>query len=214
MATDCTASANACNAGVCDPLLDACVPQPLPDGTACVEELTCTAMGACAQGLCSARECAIGGTCDIRCPLGCTCGTLGCEGADDCKARCGSTPCEIDCRHATRCNTKCEQGGTCTILCNEASTCHSECQTGSVCPRIDCTNTGDCRVKCAAGSTCGIDCRNAVDCSEVECETGAQCLLDCGDNPNCGFKKCYDGTQAIAPVDCGNGLFGCPLCPP
>lgn len=49
---DCSGLDSQCIVGVCNPDLDACAPQPRPDGTSCSDGLTCTSGEVCEGGIC------------------------------------------------------------------------------------------------------------------------------------------------------------------
>ncbi len=67
-ATDCSASAGQCNAGVCNEAAGACQPSPINEGFACDDLSTCTNDGVCFEGICTSGS------------------TLDCDDLDECTA--------------------------------------------------------------------------------------------------------------------------------
>ncbi len=53
---DCSSADDQCNAGLCTEPAGACVPDPLPDGTACSTGVTCSVQDTCSSGTCVANS--------------------------------------------------------------------------------------------------------------------------------------------------------------
>ncbi|HOX44887.1 MAG TPA: hypothetical protein PK668_14905 [Myxococcota bacterium] len=112
--TDCSAAADACNAGVCDEAGDACLSAPAREGEFCDDGLFCTLGDQCVQGECvgtTPRDCPDG-------PGACDRGVCD-EGAGTCRIEAGGE------------GDPCEDGDPCTL----GDTCQAgACVPGQACP--------------------------------------------------------------------------------
>ena len=203
-AVDCSGLDDSCNAGACDEASDACVTQPVADGTACDDGLFCTDTDECIAGACggAATDCSAAGD---QCNLGV------CDEAGD---LCVPVPVGdgVSCEDGLFCNTgeTCTGGtcgggvstdcssldGTCVAgACNEASDACEEvpANEGGACTDGDACTTGE---SCQAGTCSG---GTGTDCSHLDdvCNAGV-----C--NPSTG------GCEALAANEggaCDDGLF-------
>ncbi len=201
---DCSAVGDACNVGVCDETADACVAQPVSDGTTCDDAAFCTTGNACTAGVCagSARDCSAAadqcntGICDetadacVAMPVsnGTACDdALYCNVGEACQAGVCLGGAARDCSAV---------GGSCrTGACNEAT---DSCDGPPVADGTACDDSQFCTVGdvCTAGTCTGGPAR---DCSA---QNGVCRIGTCNDTIN----QCV---PAAAPngAACNDGLF-------
>jgi len=227
---DCSTSGNQCNEGLCNEDEDTCQARPLPDGTACDDELFCTAEESCAAGDCrgSPRDCSEASdecnsgvcneesnACDAR-PVddGTACDDeLFCTVEDACKGGdCNGRPrdCSANrdqCNHGV-CN---EESGGCEArpvedgaACDDDAFCTVEdaCQAGACAGRErDCSASGDqCNV--------GICNEHANLCEARPVDDGAAC----DDESFCTVKDaCKGGRCSGSARDCSTLSDSCNL---
>lgn len=191
---DCTGG-NACNTGVCDPVLG-CVLTPANNGTPCDDGDPCTGGGTCNAG-----------TCQKGPPLDCSFLDSGCkQGVCDPQQGCISGPktngtsCDdsLFCTVNDSCQNgvcvgggpnPCNQGNPCYVgVCNEAS---DSC---SAAPGNNGAACDDGNV-CTAGSTC----QNGICGGGVPANNGAACDdgVSCTANTVCQNGVCGGGTSTI-----------------
>ncbi|MGM0557096.1 MAG: MopE-related protein [Myxococcota bacterium] len=175
-ARDCSGESDQCNEGVCDENADACVPQPIADGTSCDDGQYCTTNDTCQQGTCTAgpaRQCgAAGGSCRT--------GT--CDEAND---TCTGDPVPD--------GTSCDDGSFCTI--------DDSCQAGTCSPGLprDCSSAGD---QCNEG-TCD---ENLNRCTAQPVADGTSC----DDNRFCTISDvCTSGSCGGSNRDCSSETDQC-----
>lgn len=88
VAPDCSASANMCNTGACDPATGACVAVPVTDGTACTDANACTSADSCVAGACTGTSLT---------PVGDTCAdAVALDGSVGTRTVMGTTTCATD----------------------------------------------------------------------------------------------------------------------
>lgn len=201
---DCSSADDQCNIGVCDEATDACVPQPVSDGTMCDDGAFCTTGDVCTSGTCggSARDCS--GESDQ-----CTVGICD-ESAGACVAQpvVDDTPCDD--------NLYCTTGEVCTAgacgggqprVCGAAG---GSCRTG-VCDEAAKACTGD---PLPDGTSCddGLFCTSGDTCSAGTCMGGG--ATDCsGSGDQCNTGTCDENLNRCAPrpvadsTPCDDGLF-------
>ncbi len=220
-ARDCSGAGDQCNSGVCDDTADACVAQPVADGTSCNDGRFCTVSDQCASGTCRGlgRDCSSvadqcnDGVCDdstgacVPQPKvdGTTCNDgQPCTVSDQCTSgTCGGSP--KDCSALDdQCNTgNCDpNSGSCVA---QALSDGTSCNDGQFC------TVGD---QCSSG-VCG---GSARDCSAVAngeaCATGVcdesfdqctkqydtSCCDNTVDNDLDGYDQCNDCDDANGAV--------------
>lgn len=216
-ARDCSGEDDQCNTGACDEAADACVKQPVSDGTTCDDAAWCTQGDVCTAGTCggAARDCSSAadqcnsGVCDettdscVPAPVvdGTTCedGEY-CTVGDSCVAGSCAGGGQRQCGAA---------GGSCrTGTCDEATdSCTGDpvvdgtpCEDGAFC------TTGD---SCVAGTCSGGPAR---DCSAVAglCTVGScnEGLNVCAPVPAADGTTCDDGMFCTTADSCTAGSCG------
>ena len=227
---DCSAQGDQCNVGVCDEESDACVQEPVSDGTSCDDGEFCTVSDVCAAGVCGGaqRDCSAAadqcnsGACDevtdscVPAPLAndtpCDDG-LYCTVGESCQAgQCaGGTP-----RECTA------QGGACRSgVCDETT---DSCTGDPVPDGTACDNNQFCTVNdvCVAGTCAAGDPR---DCSSADgvCRIGQcneavnQCIpapapdgITCDDGAFCTVgNTCSAGSCIGTPRNCDGVANSC-----
>ncbi len=222
---DCSAVADQCKAGRCDEQQQACLPEPLPDGTDCDDGNPCTAGDACAAGTClpgspvpDMTGCAAGSgvCCDGTCATGDCCTDADCQ---------DGSPCTDDACLDHRCtftanDASCDDGAWCTV----GDTCAGGvCQPG---PARDCSaldapcRQGACdeiQDRCTAepaaeGQPCddGVFCNTGETCQAGTCTGGGP--RDCSAAADqCNAGRCDEAQQACLSeplpdgTDCDDG---------
>lgn len=201
---DCSSAGDSCNVGICDEEADACVSQPVSDGTSCDDGAFCTIGDTCMSGTCTgaARDCSSladqcnAGACDevadacVPSPVadGTACDDgLYCNVGEACVAGACTGGAVRDCSAL---------GGSCrTGICNEAT---DACDGPPVADGTACDDNQFCTINdsCVAGTCTG---GGARDCSAV----AGLCQSDsCDDTLNqCVATSAPDGTA------CDDGLF-------
>lgn len=165
---NCSFVDDACNTGVCGEEDDACILQPVANGTECGSGLVC------AEGMCTAAQ--------------------SCGGPDQtCSLACPGPACSFDCVDAGQCTATCGAGSSCVVDCSGADDCTATCS-GADC-LVDCTDANNCALTCSGGADCQVDCASANNCDQAICVQGATCALRCGDGNNCEFGVCEGGEQ-------------------
>lgn len=180
-AKNCGFVADACNTGVCSEQDDACIRQPVANGT------PCGSGQACAEGVCT--------------------DPLSCGGAGQtCSLGCSGTACSFDCVDAESCTVACDAGASCILGCAGADACTATCSDAEC--FVDCTAVNDCDPTCSGGH-CQIDCTDANNCDQVICAQGATCAIQCAGANNCEFAVCEGGVSQcdegviVCNGDCG-----------
>ncbi len=222
-ARDCSAMSDECNTGQCDEQADACVAQPVVNGTACDDGLYCTEGDSCQSGTCqpgTARDCSA---------MGDECNTGQCdEQADACVAQPVADGMACDDNSLCTDGDHCEHGlcvGATETDCSymddppcfvgwcdpDANTCSSvpdpgaPCDDGLLCTEGDsCNEQGQCH-----GTT-----RNCPDC-QLCLESAGVCVADaqaqgqdCG-NPEGCRGVCDDAGNCVVEAWCGQAVDGC-----
>jgi cysteine-rich repeat protein len=213
---DCSAAGDQCNAGVCDEMIDACVPQPVTNGTGCNDGNACTQTDACTAGACvgasplvctALDQCHAAGTCNPGTGLcsnpvkangtGCDDGNA-CTQSDACTAGAcvGANP--VVCTALDQCHV----AGTCnpgTGLCsNPAMADGTGCDDGNACTQTD---------ACVAGICAGADpviC-TALDCCHAAgtCDPGTGL---CSNPAMADGTECEDGNACTRSDACMAGV--------
>jgi hypothetical protein len=227
---DCSGAADQCNEGVCDEDADACVPQPISDGTTCDDGSFCTVTDSCQAGTCegATRDCSGAGD---QCNDG-----ICDESADSCVSQpiadgttCSDGQyCTVDdvCQAGTcaagaprECGAS---GGSCrTGVCDEqADACDGDpvpdgtsCEDGAFCTVSDACLAGT----CAGGATrdcsaAGDQCNDGIcDESNRSCEpTPKPTGTTCDDNAFCTTGDvCTSGSCAGSARDCSGAGDQC-----
>ena len=196
-AMNCAAVADDCNAGVCDEGLDTCVPDPLPDASACDDGLFCTDGDACVAGVCLGGPNDCSGVAD-------QCNTGRC---DEGLGACVAEP-VVD-------GTWCSDG----LYCSNADACTAGLCSGTP---VDCSGWGDaCKLgecddvlnSCVATPVVdGTACDDGTWCSETDVCTSGACVgvaRDCsGVSDSCNAGACDEATDTCLPQALPNGT-GC-----
>ncbi len=193
---DCSAESDQCNVAVCDEAADACVPQPVADGTSCDDGQFCTETDVCAAGVCGGapRDCSGEGD---------QCNTGTCDEATD---ACVTTPVTD--------GVACDDG----LYCNTGETCQAGACTGGA-PRACGAQGGSCRDGVcdeAADACTGDPVADGTPCDDsLFCTTGDQCQAgNCvgGPEPDCSSADgscqvgvCDENLNACAPRQAMNG---------
>jgi hypothetical protein len=139
---DCTAAADSCNSGVCNPADGSCGKKPIADGTLCDDTNTCTLMDQCSAGTCGGQGNACGinaDSCTPGAPNVCACKTDFAPSNGECvpnNNECDANPCSP--------NAKCFDPS------NTAGDVTCKCNAGYEGDGITCTATMPC-----AGNPCG-----------------------------------------------------------
>ncbi|QDG50061.1 hypothetical protein FIV42_04710 [Persicimonas caeni] len=214
---DCSGESDQCNTGVCDEDADACVPQPVSDGTTCDDGAFCTVGDSCQAGTCegSTRDCSGSGD---QCNDG-----ICDEQADSCVPQPVSdgTACDDgayctvgDTCQAGQCNAGAPRqcgasGGSCrTGVCDEQNdTCDGDpvadgtpCDDGQFCTVSDSCSAGT----CVGGSP--KDCSGAGDqCNDGVCDESNN---RCRATPKPDGTTCDDGAFCTVSDACTSGACG------
>jgi len=219
---DCISAADACNLGVCDEALDACVPSPKANSTPCDDGVTCTGPDTCTDGSCTGpvkiKCCTVDSDCDDgngctadSCDVGaetCVFNPVPLEGAgcDDGKFctptdTCTAGICTGPPRDCSLFGDECNDG-----VCNEAADAceQSPANEGAACP----ADANDCTDDVCQGGTCAHP-NNTAACNDGDlCTFNDTCNAgSCGGTPN----PCEDKLDCT--VDACNGVGGCTFTP-
>ena len=204
---DCSAAADACHTGVCDELGAACVPVPVPDGTACGQG-ACAGLqwsrSICEQGACTGTEsqdCDDQNPCTLdSCDPASACGNLPAHEGEECGAR------ACDLLQWTRVVCR---AGACDLVepvedCFDGNPCTDDgCDAAAGCqnvPNEDPCDDGD---ACTAGDAClGGTCHGAL--LDVDGDGYGPLALGCG-------LDCDDGDEFVNP-GVFEGSFGEAVC--
>ncbi len=214
-ARDCGGETDQCNLGVCDEATDACIKQPVSDGTGCDDGAYCTINDVCSAGTCggATRDCS---SLTNQCNVG-SCD----ETADSCvaQARPNDTPCDdgLYCTAGDAC-----QAGSCVAgpprVCGAAG---GSCRTG-VCDETLDMCTGDpvpngsacddgqfCTLNdfCVAGTCAGGTARTCAgtSCTDGYCDDVANSCLT---TPKADGTVCNDGAFCTISDSCTTGVCG------
>ncbi len=209
---DCSSATDQCNTGVCDEDADACVGDPLTDGTPCSDGLFCTPTDQCIDGTCTGS------------------GTIDCTGLDN---QCNVGVCDEDedgCAPAPA-----NEGGACSdgLFCTENETCTSgvcgggsaiDCGDGNSCTTDTCDDVANACVNTnvpipgAEGppgdATCSDgednDCDGLDDLNDPNC-VGCTNAGDCDDGNDCTEDVCNGSSvcenNPLTGTTCDDGLF-------
>lgn len=221
--TDCSASANQCNLGVCDPQTGTCLTQPKPSGETCDDGNYCTLNEQCEAGSCIATE-------QVDCSGSATaCLSALCDplsGACLLEERPDGIYCDSDENACTQ--EQCQEGECvtqytvrCEELCNDGLCDHNtgRCTgqalpNGTACDDQDsCTENSECR-----GGSCFITALLCA-CDDLDegdlCDDGNECTIEsrCNAEGECveqGFAEMgvscdLDGNQCTAGLCDGQG---------
>ncbi|MFN2375232.1 MAG: hypothetical protein ABR538_01760 [Candidatus Binatia bacterium] len=225
---DCSASADACNFGICNGDTGQCEKQPNPQALTCSDDNLCTTGDQCDDGACVGTPTDCSGQ-DGACTIGvCNGDTGGCE-ADPVEDSTG-------CSDGNLCTTgdQCTRGlclgdavdcsaenGSCIVgTCNpDTGQCIGDpVEDGSPCSDGDnCTQSDEC-----SGGTCvgdPITCKPPLDpCQQSSCDAGSgECVLadaetgtPCDDGDACTTDdECTTGQCGGTPVDCSDLTDDC-----
>ncbi len=209
---DCSGAGDQCNDGTCDESNDACVPQPISDGTSCDDGQFCTVSDTCTSGTCggSARSCDSAsdqcndGVCD--------------EDADSCVADPVDDGTSCDDSQFCTVNDVCT-AGSCGGASRDCSAAGDQCNDG-VCdenndlcyaePVADGTSCDD-SAWCTVGDACssGICDGESRDCSaeDDQCNDGAcdESNDTCYPEPVADGTVCDDGAWCTVNDTCTSG---------
>ena len=221
---DCGELDDQCNQGVCDEDADACVADPMPEGTACDDEQVCTGDDQCTAGAC------VGGALGGCCEKDADCDDQNPCTQDTCAPDTGDCTQEAAAMDAASCDDGqyCSVNDTCAAgVCGGAprdcSEQDDECNLGT------CNDTSDACEKSAAneggactddGNVCTADKCQAGGCAHPPntsaCDDGEACTFGdscaagdcagkeyvCDDGLVCTTDACDgDGDCTVAPVD-------------
>ncbi len=227
---DCSAAGDQCNDGTCDENADACVPQPVSDGTACDDNLFCTVGDTCSAGSCdgSARTCDFAGDqcndgiCDedvdscvaqplsdgtscsdgLFCTVNDECVSGSCNGQTrDCSAAAGNDPCATGVCNESNSSCEAEYDSSC---CD--TSVDNDLDGSNQCDDCDDTNGS---VYPGATETCnGIDddCDGLID---EDFDMDGDGYATCSDDP--ALNDCDDNNANVNPgmaEDCGQDGTG------
>ncbi|WP_168210412.1 PKD domain-containing protein [Persicimonas caeni] len=214
---DCSGESDQCNTGVCDEDADACVPQPVSDGTTCDDGAFCTVGDSCQAGTCegSTRDCSGAGD---QCNDG-----ICDEQADSCVPQpiADGTECDDgayctvgDSCQAGQCTAGAPRqcgasGGSCrTGVCDEQA---DSCTGDPVADGTPCNDGQFCTVSdsCSAGTCVGgapKDCSGAGDqCNDGVCDESNN---RCEASPKPDGTTCDDGAFCTVSDTCSSGTCG------
>ena len=203
-ARDCSASADVCNAGVCNEAIDACEASPANEGGACDDGLFCNVGEVCTAGACGGGasrgvedgvSCTID-SCDeaadvvVNTPSDALCSNdLFCDGSETCDATLG---CQAGVAPTV------EDGVSCTIdSCDEAADVVVNAPSDALCSNdlfCDGAETCDAALGCQAGVAPTID--DAVLCTADSCDEALGAVVNspsdvaCDDLDPCTADSC------------------------
>jgi hypothetical protein len=195
---DCSASGDQCNVGACDDNIDACVPAPANEGTACDDALFCTTAEVC-----------LSGTCGGGAPTDCTafddqCNQGVCdETADTCMAQAISEG--FACDDGQFCTTaeKCVSGVCGAGSPTDCSAQDDQCNVGV------CDETGDTCLPQPANE--GLGCDDALFCTAGEICSAGICggggATDCTAlDDQCNQGTCDEVSDLCFPLHINEGI--------
>ncbi len=177
---DCSAAADQCNAGRCDEQQQACLPEPLADGTACDDGSLCTDGDYCIGGACS-----------------------GADSVHDC-SHLDEPPCWVGwcdpqtdtCERRPDAGAACDDGDPCTAgdVCAADGVCRG---TPRPCP--DCQACDSADGACVADpAAAGAGCADGDGCGG-RCDAAGRCVVEAW----CG--RTIEGCPGVTPLEWGAG---------
>lgn len=189
-ARDCSAAGDQCNVGRCNEKTDACVAQPLADGTDCDDHNACNVGETCQHGSCS-------GGATQSCPDIVDCHLISCNPSGP-EGNCAGNVALVD-------GTPCDDGAFCTTL----DACHDGTCKGGPAPCLDdliCDEPDQSCVECLTAA----DCDDGVGCTDDACKLGT-CFHSANDHhcPDNGLH--CDGLEYCdEKLDCQSSGNPCP----
>ena len=194
---DCATSGDPCNRGVCNEEQDACIGEPIEDGSLCDDGLFCTAADICTQGSCAgvARDCSA---------LSDQCNSGVCnENIDACTAAPVADGAGCDDGFYCTINDVCVNG-TCAGILRDCSQAGDQCNDGF------CSEDHDsCEPRPKSD---GIACDDGFYCTVEDSCTGGACgggLRDCAAlNNQCNAGFCLEESDTCTSIALPDGI-GC-----